>query len=174
LALGPDFTHVDSDLLEYASKRGKYVHKCVELMNKKTLDPKSVDLAIKPYVDSYSSFLKESKFEPIYNEKGEYSNSHQYCMRIDLIGKLNNKKVLIDIKTASSVDKSVEIQLSSYHMGFCENNPDFKLEDAYYLQLKKTGYKLEPVDIRYSVWTSALEVFKWKVQKGIIKCPIKI
>lgn len=174
LGLGADFSHVNPDLLAYAIKRGVYVHKCVELINQNKLDPTSVDPEIAPYVDQYRQFLKDSGFIPIWNEKGEYSNLHRYAMRIDLFGKLNNRNSILDIKTSSTLDDAVEVQLSAYHMGFQENHVDQDLQDAFCLQLKKTSYSLKKIPISYSLWTSALEVFNWKVKKGKIKCPIKI
>ena len=134
-----EFGKIDKSTLEYASKRGTAIHEATEAID---LDmPLEVDAEIEPYVRAYINFTKDYKPTWLGVEEMIYHPEFEFCGTIDRIGKIENKFIVMDIKTLSSPDRLAytKVCMQTYMYSMC-------LEDkyeTYALFLKKDGsYRL--------------------------------
>lgn len=93
--------------------RGQYVHKAIELYHTVGLNFNSLDSVIRPYVEAYLDFIKTTRFRPLYVEKKVADPVYKYCGRLDLVGPLNEKMRIIDIKTGAPQNWA-PLQLTAY------------------------------------------------------------
>lgn len=160
LELGRSYLDIDP----YYAERGRVVHRCVELIDKGTLDAGSVPTDAEPFVGAYRKFLDISGYKPwrweisLWHEKG-------FAGTLDKVGRINGRLGLIDIKCTDSVDPLVDLQLCAYAVLWNRHFRDMPLEFKYALQLKPNGepnlvtkYTNTPI----ALWDSVMEVYQWK------------
>ena len=153
---------------EYAMALGSAVHRACELWDNGTLDEERLEDSIRPYLDAYKRFIAESGFEPVLIEQQIYHPDYLYAGTIDRVGILNNKHVLLDIKSGSP-HPATELQLAGYHELLHVSVVDDP-ERAYILYLANTGrYNLVPMEPRKHIATflAALNVYRWKKEKNL-------
>ncbi len=151
----------------FYAQRGTAVHKAVELIDKETLDEAVLDPRLQGYVAGYRKFLKESGYRAEYWEKMLYSDGLGFAGTVDKLGMLGGKFGIIDIKTSTSLDPSVDAQLCAYSVLWTENNPDRPVDFKYALQLTEGGdYKLATKYSATSIelWLSVMDVYRRKVK----------
>lgn len=161
-----DFSYVDEVVLADASLLGQRVHAMVETDIKAgpmELDEVPFDLI--PYWETWQDFRYTSGFVPLLSEEKLYSQKHGYAGQLDLLGEMNGKIILPDIKRVTAVSRTAEIQTAAYRQLVEENYPDYATADRCVLHFKKGGgWQLVPhkgkSDLR--VFLSALNVYNWK------------
>jgi len=142
--------------------RGREIHKATEFIDNKILDIScySESEHIK-YIEAYELFKKETGFEVLEVEKKVYSEIYKYAGTIDRIGILNEKKIILDIK--SGVKQGWHgIQLTAYNL-----SQEF-IYNIYGLYLNKHGtYVLEKYNsAKYmDTFLSALNVYRFKHER---------
>lgn len=138
---------VNQYLLDNAAERGSKVHKQCELLDK--YRECEADEITAPYIQAYVNFIKDNRPEWVAIEKAMASNKMLFAGTLDRVGMLNGKRVIVDIKTSSAVQKVLAlIQLNAYKMLWEENHTDEPIEELYILHLTKEGkYKLINFDI---------------------------
>jgi hypothetical protein len=105
---------------DYARWRGSAVHKACQLYMQQTLNPKSLDEAIKPRLRNWVKFLKETKFVPLFIEQPVFDDTYQYAGTFDVGGYFEGEpaitSVLIEIKNFANeqVPAWVALQLAGY------------------------------------------------------------
>lgn len=92
------------------AQRGKEVHKACWFLCEGDLDWASVRPDYVPYVEAFALFLEQSGFKVELNEVPVWSAAG-YATTPDLVGILNGRRVIINIKTGS-VEKWVGLQLA--------------------------------------------------------------
>ena len=102
-----------------ACDRGRAVHTAIQYWHEDDLDPESIALEYTGYVGAFMQFVHKTGYEREFNEKLVYSPSQDYAGRADLIGRLNGRRVLIDIKTGKA-PKWVGAQLAGYGLALAE------------------------------------------------------
>ncbi len=159
--------------LEWFSQRGKAVHAACKLINEGTLDEKSVSEEIKPYVLSYQSWLAADGFSVLKSELPLYSRLHDFCGTLDLVADGPEGFSVIDIKTSSSLDNAVEIQVGAQAILWEENNQLKPIKKRYVLQLKSDGtYRLKDLTHVYQyLFLDALNLWRWKMSHKRKKQP---
>ena len=131
--------------MDGAAARGTLVHRATESIDKYGTVECEDDIA--PYIQAYVQFLKDKTPEwekiewPICNEK-------KYAGTVDRYGKLDGKRVVLDIKTTQSISGMHKLlygaQLTLYKMAV---ELEYPVEELVVLQLKKDGsYKLIPIE----------------------------
>lgn len=85
----------------FALERGSIVHEITSLYDEGDLDESTVSDYLRPYFDAYLTFLRESGFTVVENERKVYSPLHRYAGTLDRIGSLNGRPALVDIKTGN-------------------------------------------------------------------------
>jgi len=144
---------------DVATTRGEYVHLACQYLEQGTLDESTLDDEIKPYVDGYKAFKRDTEFVADEVEQIVFCESLQYAGTLDLMGTLFGKVGIIDIKTGNPQPWAA-IQLAGYALA-----RGMTTAHRYALRLLNNGtYKLiqykDPTD--FNVWLSALNVYQFK------------
>lgn len=140
-------------LLERARKRGSRCHELFEeyLINEE-LDIEEIESDYIPYVQQFVLWVKTYKPKVLFTEKQLFSN--EFCGTCDLICIIDGKILLVDYKVTSVADKkSLSVQLEGYYR-LC-NKYNIKIDDCYYLHIKKDGYVFKPIQ-RNAKWFDIL------------------
>ena len=161
MGLSKSFEGVDP----WYAERGKAVHSACKLINEGVLDENSITEEIGGYVEAYRTWLKESGFSHEMSEIPLYSGLHEFCGTIDLVGVLPpHGRVVIDIKTSSSLDPAVELQVGADSILWNHNYQDRPIAKRFVLQLKKDGtYRLKDLSqVNEFLFLDALKLWRWK------------
>jgi len=157
------FDLVRADVLEFALKRGSAVHLAAQYDDEGLLDEGSVGPFITPYLGAYRRFRRESGFEPEFIEQMVYSERYDFAGMLDRIGRLNARRILLDIKSGDPEGWHA-LQLAGYELGAeeCLGLPGLP---RFGLYLRRDGsYRLlpytSPLDKHYFI--SAVQTAKAK------------
>jgi hypothetical protein len=168
LELSKNFEGIDP----WYAERGKAVHLAVRFLNEKRLKTESLDEEIKPFIESYQKWLTVSGFTPEVWEVPLYSELHDFVTTLDLIGTLNGERILIDLKTSSSLDPAVELQTAGQQIAWEENNRLKPIAKRFALKLMSDGTvaKLKDcTDVNVYLFLDALKVWRWKMSHKRVK-----
>ena len=91
---------------EFDMQRGKNAHLATRLYDERRLDWTTVSTRIEPYLAGWIAFRKISGFEPVWIERAIYCKRYGFATRLDRMGWLNGRRVVIQIKTGG-LDVSV-------------------------------------------------------------------
>lgn len=168
----PRVTHIISQILlppDYFAGRdtrlGEYVHLSIDYLERGVLDEASLDEQIKSYVEQYKIWKKREGFIPLLTEFELSDTVLKLAGRVDLIGRINGQRFLIDIKTGSEDDWHI-LQLSAYYMMYHEK--ETKVGNLY---LKPFGHKFiiyspDKLMRAWDLFKSALNVYHYRATKG--------
>lgn len=94
---------------EYYRDRGKAVHAAIHYIEKRTLDPLSVNKDLWPYIKAYFKFRNDFKYKTLATEEIVYNKTYGYCGTLDR----RTKGAIWDYKTGanSCIDG---LQLAAY------------------------------------------------------------
>lgn len=162
LSLAGEFKYVNKDVLERAAKFGTAVHKATELYDQNNLNLDNLDPALMPYLQAWKKFLNETNFKILEIEKIVGSNRMGYAGTIDRIGYIGDDLTLLDIKTTTTIARTVPLQLGAYAAAWNENNPNF-IKKRICVQLKPLKYIIKPYTniLDYQMFCNFLTVYKW-------------
>jgi hypothetical protein len=164
-----DFGAVPKHNLIEGRDRGREVHAICESFDKGILSIPSIDPRLVGYFKAYLQFCKDFNPEWLEIETMYYNQTWGYCMRLDRIGLIGKKIILLDLKTSQMKMPSHCIQTALYQKGW-EENTGKKIHERWVLQLVEDGkYKIKEhknnSDFSYAL--SAVMVYKWKVQNNM-------
>jgi len=164
--LPDDYAHVSREIMQQAAHLGKAVHKAIELDIAQTLDEESLDPIIASYLQAWREFVKRSGFEVLASESIVVSRKYRYCGKLDILGVLNGRYALVDLKRTAGIMRSVAPQLAGYEQAARETFGIgmFEQVDRYALHFpKERSAALFPFydknDMR--VFLSALTIHQW-------------
>lgn len=146
-------------------ERGKAVHLACKLINEGVLDENSIVEEIKGYVAAYKSWLTESHFVAEESELPLFSGVYDFCGTLDLVGTLPTVgRIVLDIKTSSSLDPAVEIQVGAQAILWQANYQSSPLSGRFVLQLRSDdSYRLKDLShISETLFLDALNLWRWK------------
>ena len=130
-------------LLDRARARGSRCHELFEqyaLLGE--LDEEEIESDYFPYVKQYVLWFRTYRPKVIFTEKVMFSND--FCGTCDLICEIDGKTFLVDYKVTSVADKkSLSVQLEGYKR-LCDLY-GIKIDECYYLHIKKDGYVFKPI-----------------------------
>ena len=146
-------------------ERGRYVHAASELLDQNDL---AWDLVVPEwvgYVRAYEKFLAENEVEWEGSEEIVFRPG-QYAGTLDRRGKVNRKRVLVDLKTGSP-DRSHWIQLAAYNATFPAKDRSglrvlYLMKDGRYKMAAQTA---EETSRSGAIWEAVLTVYLWKERK---------
>ena len=165
------FGKIDRDILEAGRVRGKYVHLATELYDKGTLDDSTVHEEIRPYLDAWIKFRKDTGFKPRIIEEIVYSKKYGYAGTVDRIGPLYKIETVVDIKSGELMPSAAP-QTSAYQCGYNEGkSPKDKAKNRLIVQLRNNGtYKLPKKEFYskddFAVFLACLTLRNWKARHG--------
>lgn len=148
-------------VLEAAAEFGRHVHEACHFDNMGTLDYDALDPQLRPYVDAWRNFLRDFKAIVVASEVMVACDTvyHRYAGRLDAIVRIGRDLWLIDIKSTSTIPRTVGPQTAAYKHA----HGDRKLKRR--VVLLKDGGKYEskilndPADFRN--FEGALIVYRW-------------
>lgn len=149
---------------DYACERGKLVHEACALYDRDDLDESSLDPELVPYVDAWKKFRDDSGFEPEKIEQIVFNSPYNYIGTVDVLGKINDQRVIIDRKTGSPQPWHA-LQLAAYAEADCFQecprrfSVELNTDERYHLIEHKNRNDIK-------VFLSALAVVQWKRNNG--------
>ncbi|MDD5086069.1 MAG: hypothetical protein PHE61_08600 [Candidatus Omnitrophica bacterium] len=160
-----DYIGVPEASMEAARLFGSAVHKACELWDKSTLDESILSKPLVPYLDAWKKFVRE--MQPVVNtewiERPICSYQHRFGTIPDRVWTINNKLTVLEIKSTSTMQKAVGIQLAGQAIAIKENLGPVKQRWA--VQLKDNGtYQIYTYESRAdeTIFISCLNVWRWK------------
>ena len=164
--ISPKFEGIPEAVLEYASQRGRAVHKACEIFNNGQEFSEPLDDVIVPYLDAWKRFIDEKHVRIISSEQHMYHPTMHYAGRFDCIGLIDDEEWTLDIKAIAKLHAAIGVQLAGYnglrnaHAGkiHCNTHCDFPRAAV---QLKPDGtYKFEQYNNRsdFAVFVSCMTV----------------
>ncbi len=128
---------------EFYSERGRAIHEAIRLDILDDLVFDSLHPEVKPFFDRWLEFKRDSNFKPFpdYCERPTYHPAYLYAGTPDLVGVINHRITVIDIKNGEC--PTARYQLAAY-AGFEEIkvlNPD-----RFDLRLSPIKYRLRRFD----------------------------
>ena len=168
-----DLTPIRPDVLERAQKFGTAVHKATELDDKNDLAMDTVDAPLIPYLEAWKKFKADYKvsFKPEEIEQPVYSLRWKFKGTPDRWPiYINNKLILLDIKSTTTIMPSVAIQMAAYQIAWEEMTKQ-RIKERWCIQLTPDGYKIEPYknESDKSVFLAALTVYNFRKERGLLK-----
>jgi len=156
-----NFAFVNSTVLKNAAEFGTAVHKATELYDSNNLDLDLLDESVLSYVEGWAMFLDE--YQPdILSSEHRVSSKYGYAGTLDRYAVINNKKIVIDIKSGTTVPKTTALQLAAYQQAIIENGGTVDCRYAVHLQPNK--FKVIPFNNHndFNVFKSALNIYRWQ------------
>ena len=135
---------LQKSLLDIARIRGTRCHELAEeyLLNNGEIDIDEIETDYIPYMQQFALWVKTYSPKVIYTEFKLFSE--EFCGTTDLICEIDGKTIIVDYKFTSTADKkSLSVQLEGYYR-LCQNQ-GIKIDDTYYLHIKKDGFTFKPI-----------------------------
>ena len=159
------YSGVDQWRLDNAADRGTRVHDATLAIDKN--GDADVDADIAPYVEAYVKFIK--KFRPHYiaSELALADTQTWFAGRLDRCAIVNQKCVIIDIKTSSRIEtRLVQAQLTAYAW-LWERNRKGKVDELYVLHLMGDGqFRFRRIERDDDYWKALLILQRKFTKKG--------
>ncbi|HCU25403.1 MAG TPA: hypothetical protein DF383_10310 [Deltaproteobacteria bacterium] len=149
---------------EEAKNRGTAVHKACELLDLDDLEFDSLHPTIRPYVEAYLQFKRDTGFVPELIEHRVYNETYFYAGTLDRAGRIGKEKVVIDLKSGA-VEPWAALQISAYEA--CLSGHYTRMA----LPLTDTGKYRRPIEYKdpndFKVFLNAVGVAHWKRNNNI-------
>jgi len=163
-----DFSQVPPAILERAVQFGTNVHKTIELYDKDVLDFDALDEALRPPLEGWKSFVKDTGAKIIESELIVFSKKYGYAGTLDKIvefhkGKYDGSRAVLDIKTKTKIDKACHLQVDGYLTAYNEEHKK-KATCKLILQITKDGeYKIHDSNDAgdLGIFKSAATIYNW-------------
>jgi hypothetical protein len=161
-------------LASAAAEIGTATHSLVEWWARKKI---GLDVGPRPTVGeksewgymAFEDWAKEHSFKPIRSEMVVYSHVHEIAGTLDLLGYIDGKLQIVDIKTGKAVYDEAKLQCSAYFKCLKEMNHDCE-NSAIILRLPKVedDPEFEPVpvtnlDEHFQTFLHAKELRIWQI-----------
>jgi hypothetical protein len=116
-----DFSSVNKDLLDRASKFGASAHRATELHDLGTLDKSSLDAHLSPYLESWKKFCQDEISALIEIEVPVWSKRFGFAGTPDRVALDKRGRLMLpDIKTSRELSSSVKLQTAGYQIAWEE------------------------------------------------------
>lgn len=159
---------IPRDVLRAAADFGSHVHMACDLFNSGTLDDDALDPALRPYLDGWKAFLRDTQAEVLASEMLVHHPGLGYCGTLDAIVKWRGRHHVVDIKTSAAVPRTVGPQTAAYREAYMQSHLACS-STRYCAHLTGDGrYRLvklsDPSDM--SMFLSCLNIHQWRNRSG--------
>ena len=135
-----DFSIVNKDLLDRASKFGQAVHRATELHDLGTLDKSSLDEPLVPYLEAWKKFCHDEISEFLEIEVPIWSKRFSFAGKPDRVAFDKRRRLILpDIKTSRELSSSVKLQTAGYQIGWEEQESPAKIARRVGVLLQEDG-----------------------------------
>jgi len=165
-----DFSHVPDNVLQNAIDFGNAIHLMCALYLKGTLDEKTLDSQLLSYLTQFRKWIVDSHIEVLGHEKQLVSSKYNYRGTPDIWGKIKGRLCVVDIKSTSTISKTIGLQLSAYELLVKESiGGNVQYCDRYVLRLFPDKYEFLPIKRKsdMSAWLATLTIFNYSKEVGI-------
>jgi len=165
-----DYSMISQDVLQAAARRGTDAHLACQLDDEGDLDESTVSDAIRPYLEAYRRFRRETGFVPDLIEARGYDPALRVAGTLDRTGTLNGKPVLLDLKTGILLPGHA-LQITAYTRFL--DKP--RLYVRYALRLKDdrtyhlTLFPIESYARDLQTWQMAACLWHWRNNNKLIR-----
>jgi len=170
-----DLRTIPLEVLHHASERGKAVHRAAWILaggDPSGLHWPSVHEEVRPYVEGFQAFQRETGCQFIEQERLVVSQRFWYAGRLDLLGRWKDAHGIIDLKTGEP-HATHRLQASAYLEAFVEETKTRKRLRRWILYLLPSGrYRVVDCDEvcghhgDFFVFTQILGVYRWLQGNG--------
>lgn len=162
------FEGIPEAILNAKRDLGRAVHTACEYDDDGDLDEDTVSDQVRPYLEAYRAFRRDTGAEVVLNEQRLYNPKHRYAGTIDRRFLIARELWTVDLKTTASMSPAVGVQLAAYDRLVEEagERADSKMGA---LQLKPdSSYKLHPFSspADFPVFLSLLNVYNWRAKNA--------
>lgn len=166
------YDHIPAAILDRKAEIGTAAHAACHYFDEGDLDESSLAPEVRPYVEGWKRFRRETDFVPkLIEYRGIATvDGMQYGFTLDRDGILFGKPVLLEIKCTAGVEFSWGPQTAAYEMAVRELEAEkYRFRSRIAVHLRPNGnYQLvqlkDPQD--YAVFKSALLLTSWKERQG--------
>lgn len=153
---------LQKSMLERARLRGTRCHDLAEeYLLVGDLDLDEIETEYIPFMQQYALWVKTYKPKVIYTEKRLFGKD--FCGRLDLICEIDGKRLIVDYKFTSAIDKkSLSVQLEGYDR-LCKIN-NIPIDECWFLHVKKDGFVFKPIK-KDSEWFDLLLRHNQKIKE---------
>ena len=164
-----DLNHIPADVLETARQKGVAVHKMVELDAKGDLDEDTLPEWMRPVLDKWREFVRDTNFVVFNSEHRVYHPQYRYAGTLDLFGHMGPEKqyVLIDVKRSFMAGAVIGLQTAAYQAALTHDTHSTIAARAkrYALRLNENGpYRLELYQNQndWNTFLALLTIHRWR------------
>lgn len=160
------FEGIPESILNAKRDLGRAVHTACEYDDDGDLDEGSVSDQVRPYLEAYRAFRRDTGAEVVLNEQKLYNPKHRYAGTIDRRFVIKGELWTVDLKTTASMSPAVGVQLAAYDR-LVEEAGERANSKMGALQLKPDGsYKLHPFSSAadFPVFLSLLNIHNWRAK----------
>lgn len=156
-----EYDAIPDHILKRAAEVGNKVHKAVEEYHTHGKALLADDDRANSYLQGYSQFLSSGMFDWGSSEHRMFCDCHRYAGTVDLVGYVNGKPSVLDVKTTSKLDEDyVGLQTAGYaHLWNQNRKPT--VGDRFVVWLKQGDYELVHLDDALDWPTFELAVEKY-------------
>lgn len=133
---------------------GSALHADIHAFDDNDLDEASVDPLVRPYLESWKTFRRNSGLVPEARERRVFHAALNYCGTLDGIFSIPaqpGERILVDVKTGDPADAGAPFQLALYWLAYLDQHPDDTLTQRWSVQLTPDNgiaYRIHP----YTDW----------------------
>lgn len=158
--------YVDPELLAATAAFGNHVHDAIDLDNRGELDEAALEVEsplVWQYLQQYRRFLEESGAVVLASEQKVIHPTLRYAGTLDSVMLVGKTRRIYDIKTTSSVPRTVGPQVAAYAEAYAAMTGQRPLR-RYSLQLKADRYAVHPLTDPqdWDIFRSALLIHRWQ------------
>lgn len=160
-----DLSCIPHEVLENARQRGQDGHEWCASIAAGHVAAKDADGELRPYLEAFEDFMTQMDLEVEAVEEPVRNDRYRYAGTLDLRGKLNGQRYILDVKLTAAVGPHVGVQLAGY--AGCFAVPHRRAA----LQLLPTGKFRISVCVDHHDWhdfLSALRVTHFKLRHGMV------
>lgn len=111
-----NFAGIPPEVLAAKAELGTAVHVATELDDANDLIEESVHDRVRPYLEAWRAFKRDSGAQVLASEQQVYHPLHRYCGTLDRVLLIDGAKHLADIKTSAALPASVGPQTAAYQL----------------------------------------------------------
>lgn len=158
---------IPKDILEQARIRGQHVHAACHMLVAKTLEWRTLDPTLMPYVSACDKFLKENEIKVLVAEKQMADPGLKFAGTLDVLGIFRRNPCIFDWKSTATMPRTAGPQTAAYDYLYRRSMGGRPMR-RFGVQLLDDGtYKLFPFeDPRdWSWFASALNIWHWRNER---------
>lgn len=143
---------------EQAADIGTRTHLLIErFLKKQPYEDLINEETFKPF-NAFKNWLKNRKFELIDGERIVWSKKHRVAGTVDIVGNIDSKVYLFDLKTSKAIYPEMLLQISAYRKMY-EEVTNTKIRKLAILRLDKITGKFEWKEYTNKEYQKALKMF---------------